>query len=435
MERGGNRDTYDISPCSFELHRRRRRLHCADETKARTERKNTMRKFSLFVVGVGFLAFYSFSSSQTGMSHHAQETIVRFDDSASVVVVEAINRHELSLADQIIDAELEKDPASLRWLFLRSIRYYTDIFGPGVRNTEALAKMRDNAEKVIEIGEERLEKNPMDLDALFYAGGAYGYLGIAMAADGSMFSGVGKAKKGFNYHEDLIELCPACYDAYLSPGMMNLMTSAAPWFLQPILWVFGLSGTEAKAYEYLSMAFEKGKLVRLEAGTYLAQLYERRKEFRKSYEIYSELLHKYPMRVGLCAESLSPLWRENRYDDILAATGSTMKMFQSGQYSLTRGDSAWMSSIVTLNARAYRDKGDTISAVKVLENFLHAKEYQSIDKWGAHSTLAELYMGQRDTTRAITHYKEILASNVSEKTKKSIQERVEELEESRKLRD
>ena len=64
-----------------------------------------------------------------------------------------------------------------------------------------------------------------------------------------------------------------------------------------------------------------------------------------------------------------------------------------------------------------------------------SKEYQGVSKWRAHSTLAELYMGQRDTTRAITHYKEVLASNVSEKTKKSIQERVEELEESRKLRD
>ncbi len=169
-----------------------------------------MRKTSLALVLVVFIAF---SLAQDRSANHIRNAEIRFDDSTTVAVVEAINRHDLPLADQLIHTELSRNPLSLKWLFLRSMRYYTDIFAHGIKNTEALAKMKQDAERVIEIGEQRLDNDPRDLTALFYAGGAYGYLGLASAADGSVFSSVGKAKKGFNYHEDLIELCPQCYDA------------------------------------------------------------------------------------------------------------------------------------------------------------------------------------------------------------------------------
>ncbi len=215
---------------------------------------------------------------------------------------------------------------------------------------------------------------------------------------------------------------------YLGPGMMNLMTSAAPWWLQPILWFFGLSGTESKAYEYLSTAYEKGTLVRVEAGTYLAQLYERRKEYGKSYETYSAILRQYPMRVALRAESLTPLWTEKRYGEIIEATKVTIEMFQSGQFALTKGDSAWMSSIVPSCAAAYSSKGDTSSAIEILEDFIAGREYRNIGKRRAHGNLCDLYLNRGDTTRAVWNLKEILKGELSEKDRERISGRVKELE-------
>jgi tetratricopeptide (TPR) repeat protein len=361
------------------------------------------------------------------LSQSNQIRSVKLDDSIAVSAVEAINRNELELADRIIAAQLAKDSTSLQWLFLRGMRNYAELFAVSSFNKDALTKMKEDMETVCQIGEKRLEKSPNDLYALFFTGGAYGYLGIAKVADGSVFSGVGTAKKGFNMHEDLIELWPECYDAYLGPGMMNLLTSDIPWILKPILWLFGLSGSEEKAYNYLSTAYEKGKLVRLEAGTYLAQLFERRKEFKKSFEIYSQLIQEYPMRIGLRAESTSPLWAEKRYDDVLALTSSTMKMFESKRYSLTRADSAWMPSILINSSRAYKLKGDTTSAIIVLEDFILKEDYLAINKWRIHSSLADFYVLQKDTAKVIASYKAILASDAPDDTKKRVHDALEKI--------
>jgi tetratricopeptide (TPR) repeat protein len=364
------------------------------------------------------LSFLGPASASQARSHESMS----FGDSIAVSVIEAINRNEIELAERTIDAQLRNDPNSLEWNFLRGMRYYAELSARGSRKKETLAQMKTSLQKVIKIGEERLHRNPDDLTALFYAGGASGYLGLARAVEGSLFSGVRSATKGFNMHEDLIKRCPQCYDAYLGPGVMNLMTSNAPRVLKPILWLFGLSGSAEKAYDYLSIAYEKGTLVRLEAGTYLAQLFEGRKEYRKSSELYAELIRQYPMRIGLRAESATPLWIEKRYDDIIALADSTMGIFESGKYLFTRGDSVSMVSILTGCASAYGRKGDTTSAINFLEGALRKKDYETTDGWEIHYSLARLYFDQSDTTKAIAHYKEVVSADIPEKMKKHVQE-------------
>ena len=368
------------------------------------------------------LATQSILSVSLVLSQANGVQVLGLDDSLATSVVEAINRNELERADRIIEDQLARDSTSLQWLFLRGMRNYADLFAVSSFNKKALAKMKEDMGRASELGERRLEENPNDLYALFYTGGAYGYLGIAKAAEGSLFGGVGTAKKGFNMHEDLIELLPECYDAYLGPGMMNLMTSDVPWILKPIMWLFGLSGSEDKAYEYLSIAYEKGKLVRLEAGTYLAQLFERRKEFKKSFETYSQLIQKYPMRIGLRVESTSSLWAEDRYDDVIALAKSSIDVFESGQYFFTKADSAWMPSVVLNYSRAYKLKGDTTSAINVLEDFTHKEVYNSINKWRIHSSLADFYALKKDTMKLIANYKAVLADDAPDDTKKRVQE-------------
>ena len=349
----------------------------------------------------------------------AQQTPIRdaVVDSLAITVVDAINRNNFQLADQIIAAQLSRDSTSLEWLFLRGMRYYSEIFVIPGFNKIAVSRMKQSLERAAELGERRLEDRPNDAYTLFYTGGALGYLGIAKMAEGSLFGAVGTAKKGFNMHEDLIELCPECYDAYLGPGMMNLMTSDVPMFLKPILWLFGLNGSEEKAYDYLSTAFHKGRIVRLEGGTYFAQLLERRKECKHSFEVYSQLIQEYPMKVGLRAESMSPLWADKRYDDVISLGGSTMQMFESHEYFLSTSDSSWLPSILMSTSRAYTLKGDTASSVALLEDFINNDSYQAIPKWRMHSSLAGTYLTRNDTAKAVYNYKAILTSTAPDDTK------------------
>jgi tetratricopeptide (TPR) repeat protein len=225
-------------------------------------------------------------------------------DTLEVFVAEALNRGDLALVDRVIALRLKLDSNAIQWHFFQGIRSYVEIsYEPDRQNEENLHRVQLAMEKAIEIGERRLEANPTDSMALFYTGGACGYLGIAQIQGGGGFIKAGStAKRGFNYHEQLMRLCPSFHDAYLGPGMKNLMVSALPWIFKPILYVLGLSGSEEKAEQYLTIAYEKGRRVHLEAGGYLAQLYERRENWDKSQEIYADLYRRYPYRVGMCAQ-------------------------------------------------------------------------------------------------------------------------------------
>jgi len=47
-------------------------------------------------------------------------------------------------------------------------------------------------------------------------------------------------------HKKLISLFPDYYDAYLSLGIFNYFASDVPWYLKPILFIFGMSGDKEK---------------------------------------------------------------------------------------------------------------------------------------------------------------------------------------------
>lgn len=346
-------------------------------------------------------------------------------DSLLCQVVEAINRNQFARADQIINAQLQQDGDSLKWCFLRGMRHYSDLFAVTQPiDKTALGALAFNLSRVAAIADERLSINPNDSLGLFYGGGAYGYLGISYAANGSLFKAVSTAKKGAKYHEQLISLHPDCYDAYLGPGIMNLMTSAAPWILKPILFLLGLSGTEDKADEYLSLAYAKGTRVRYEAGVYLAQLRLRQKDYHKAFELYSNLTTEYPMRVGLRAEYLSSLLSNKRHDDVIKIASETMDSFEASRYSFSRNDSAWIPYIFWDCAQAFQLTGNPRAAIQTWKRFLGGKPYNSQSKWRAYDSLIDLYLSIKDTALVVKSFEALNASDAPPKVKDRARERI-----------
>lgn len=360
------------------------------------------------------------------LSQNSTPISASFADSITVSVVEAINRRELKLAEDLVNTQLSRHPNSLKWYFYRGICSYADLITNFSVNQEALKSMKADMERVQQLGEEVLQTRPEDHEALFYVGGAYGYLGLAEFADGSVFSAVGTAKKGFNLQEKLITVCPNCHDAYLGPGMMNLMASAVPWFLRKVLWLFGLSGTEEKAYEYLTTAYEKGTLVRFEAGSYLAKVYERRKQFQEASVIYKQLVNNYPRNVYLRVDYFSPLWHLKRYDEIIQSANEVISIFATSSIPFGRSDSAWIPTIASNLGLAHKLKGDTVRAIQVLEDFVARPEFRSIDKWRVHFDLGEFYAAQQDVPKARMHYTEVVSGNAPSGTKKRARSYIED---------
>jgi len=349
-------------------------------------------------------------------------------DSLFIQVIDAISRNDLFEADRIIDGQLALGRDSLQWFFFKGIRFYSDLFGAdNAIKKSSLVELSSSFSRVIQMADERLEFNPTDSMALFFGGGAYGYNGFSFLADGSIFKAVSSAKKGARYHEKLIALHPNCYDAYLGPGLLNLAASASPWILKPILFILGISGTEEDADRYLSTAYEKGSWVRIEAGTYLAQLYARQKQFSRSCDLYLTLTQSYPMRLGLRAEALSGLLTNRQYDQVISLSKDAIRSFEAKSFHFTSQDSSRVPSIFSSCSYAYRLNGDTTAAIRVWNGYLTLPAYDRLPKWWAHSSLAELHMLQRDTTLALQSLTAIAEGDAPEKSKKKARDQINEL--------
>lgn len=411
------------------LNVRRKRNHTNntnyDVTAMTSSLFKTFGTVSLFLLST--VRFHA--TSQSLMPHQRQ--LSSPEASIYLRVINAINRNEFGLADSVINQQLAQGKDSLQWLFFRGMRYYSDLFGVDLSiKKSSLAELSSSFSQAIHIADTRLEIDPNDSLALFFGGGAYGYNGFSYIADGSLFKAVSSAKKGARYHEKLISLHPDCYDAYLGPGLMNLAASAAPWILKPILFLLGISGTEEKAQEYLSAAYEKGTWVRVEGGIYLAQLYARQKQFSKSSDIYLALARSYPMRLGVRAEALSALSSDKHYPHVISLSRETMRSFEERRYHFTSHDTGWIPSIFDACSSAYQLSGDTVSAIQVWENFLRGPAYKQLPKWTAHLSLADLYLQRSDTTLALQSLEAVIVAGAPEKTRQRARDRINQLRRS-----
>ena len=372
-----------------------------------------MRWYVLFtLLTVSILSSSSFAWSTSFRTNLGGMPAIGRADTLEVFVAEALNRGDLAVADQIIETQSKLDSNAIQWHFSRGIRSVMEIsYQQDGQNEENIHRVQIAMEKAIEIGERRLEINPSDSMALFYIGGACGYLGIAQVqGGGGFFKGGSTAKRGFRYHEQLIALCPDFYAAYLGPGMKNLMVSALPWVFKPLLYLLGLSGSEERAEEYLTIAYEKGEGVRFEAGNYLAQLYERRKDWVRSGAIYADLLKRYPYRVGMCAQGLGPLSAEKKYDEVVDRCKGMMRRFENDRREFTRADSISMISIISSAGYSFLRQGKTAEAIGFYENALRNVAYEKLNRWILQWSLGDLYRDQRQIREARESYQRALAT-------------------------
>ena len=211
---------------------------------------------------------------------------------------------EFSKALETVETELQNNPGSMQLKFFhamilfRQSNYFKFQSDLGYdKNREKFPSLHDTAvselNKIIESGNNILKSNPEDTTALFYAGAAYGEIGQDFARSGKFFKALSEGKKGLNYHVKLMKLCPDWDDIYLSEGIYNFFASSVPWFIKPLLWIMGRSGSESEAEKDLKVACG-GRYSKYEALDYLALLYFRQKNVDAAVPIVHKLIEDFP---------------------------------------------------------------------------------------------------------------------------------------------
>jgi tetratricopeptide (TPR) repeat protein len=147
----------------------------------------------------------------------------------------------------------------------------------------------------IELSEQRLSKNPEDVDALFARGWARSlhavYIGLI---DRGFVAALRVALQARGDNEKVLRLDPRYIDAKLVVGVHQYVIGSLPFGLKIIAGAAGITGSKSKGIEDLREAGAKGVLTSVEARTALGLFLRREAKYDDAIDVTRSLTEEYP---------------------------------------------------------------------------------------------------------------------------------------------
>jgi tetratricopeptide (TPR) repeat protein len=272
----------------------------------------------------------------------------------------------------------------------------------------------DKLDKVIDMCDNRLDKDENDITALFFKGGAIGFRGRLHANRNHWIRAANDGRRAINIVQKAYELQPDNADILLGMGIYNYYAEVAPDrypFLKPFMWLLP-KGDKARGIEQLRVASERAKYARIEATYFLLQLYFYfEKDYASALQLATQLSDKYPNNalfqriLGRCSIVL------NRLNEAHAIYTEVLKHHDEGRvgYSETAAREAYY--YIGLYYMSVHQPGEALKQFSLCE-----KLSGNVDKGSAsgYRAMANLQMGiafdllnRRDD--AVQSYRRVLA--------------------------
>ncbi len=180
-----------------------------------------------------------------------------------------------------------------------------------------------------------LEREPLDLDGLFFRGSADGLLSAYLASIEHSYYGAYQAgKRAREYHERLLRLDPGYADACLLPGIFEYTLATLPRSLRILGFVVGIKGSKEKGLSLVERAVAEGERTRWVARLSLAVMQQREKRYLSSLAALRELEKAFPRNPFLPMERgsvhlLRKDWTAARraFEEVLAKQTERGKLF------------------------------------------------------------------------------------------------------------
>jgi tetratricopeptide (TPR) repeat protein len=149
--------------------------------------------------------------------------------------------------------------------------------------------------RAIELSEQRLSKNPEDVDALFARGWARSlhavYIGLM---ERSFVSALHVALQARSDNEKVLRLDPRYIDAKLVVGVHQYVTGSLPFGLKILAGAAGITGSKSKGIEDLREAGAQGVITSVEARTALGLFLRREAKYEDAIAVTRSLTEEYP---------------------------------------------------------------------------------------------------------------------------------------------
>ncbi len=147
-------------------------------------------------------------------------------------------------------------------------------------------------EDVIYQCDEILDKDPNNVDALFFKGGAIGFRGRLRAYRESWIKAADDGREALPIVEQASNLDPNNVDVQLGFGIYNYYASVIPDeypLIKPLM-IFFPSGDKQKGIEQLANTAQNGKYAKYEAQYFLMTLYYNYENNSNQAEVYAKIL-------------------------------------------------------------------------------------------------------------------------------------------------
>ena len=228
----------------------------------------------------------------------------------------------------------------------------------------------------------RLDKNPQDVEALYYSAAAQGLrAGYSVSVKRSFRKAIGDANGSIKLQKRVIKLDPNYTDAYLSIGLYEYVIDSLPFFWRTLARLAGLSGSKKRGIENLEMVVARGKYASDDARVLLIGIYGREGKPDRALELISYLANKYPRNYLFGVERAGMLYKMGRNDEGNRAFADMLKDERIAQAAADLINYQWAENLTAI--------GDYAGAVE---------RYNAVKRWPKSEpslvSLSHLHAGQ-----------------------------------------
>jgi len=260
----------------------------------------------------------------------------------------------------------------------------------------------DAIRQALTLSEERLRSHPLDADAHFQVGAAYGCLAsYAATIEGRLLGSLGPARRAYREHERALELDPRRKDAGLVVGLYRYAASSLPAPLRLLARLVGFGGDRERGLRMVEDAARYQSDTQPNALFTLILLYNREARYDDALRVIGELQQRFPRNRLLWLEAGGTALRAGRPADANAALEEGLARLSRDQRPLAFGENArWRfahgAALVGLR-NSVAAEGDLRAALAVAtRDWVRGRVHKELGK------LADL---AGDRTRALDEYR------------------------------
>ncbi|HWC15604.1 MAG TPA: hypothetical protein VG498_01245 [Terriglobales bacterium] len=276
-------------------------------------------------------------------------------------------------------------------------------------NPAVKARVDELTAKTIKICDEKLIKNPNDVDALYVRGEARGLKSTYIAlVDKSFVSALRNAVAARRDHERVLEIDPKYIDAKTVVGAHNYVVGSLPMPARVMAGMAGLGGSKKKGLQYLEEASKEGHESSVDARVALALFLRRESRYSEADRVVATLTKQYPRNFLFALEQCNLLKDGGRGAEAISCYQKVVDGAKAGQYAGARVEFATFGL-----AESLRGQKDYEGALRNYEFTASAPNGQLNLKQRAELAAGEMYDLTRRRDQAVQQYEAVIAQDNS----------------------